>query len=307
MVCSSPLDLRWQASYADPVRALVIINPIAGRRHSGRSTSRADLASRVLGPHVEIERTERAGHAEDLARQAAAARYDVVFAWGGDGTINEVARALARTETALAIVPAGSGNGLARALRIPLVPDQALAHAVTRPARCIDAGSLGGRFFVNIAGVGLDAEVAAHFARRGTRRGPLPYVSIAFQTGLRYRPVEYVLDLGDGPVRERALIVAIANSSQYGNGAVVAPAAAVDDGALDVVVVRDRSLAARIMDARRLFTGTLHRAPGVLMHRATRVTIEADSPLHFHVDGDPVEGGHRLEAAVHPGVLKVRA
>jgi YegS/Rv2252/BmrU family lipid kinase len=269
--------------------------------------SRADLARRVLGGQVDIRQTERAGHAEDLARQAAAARYDVVFAWGGDGTINEVARALASTDTALAIVPGGSGNGLARALGIPLRPTEALAHGVARPARRVDAGSLGGRFFLNVAGVGLDAEVAARFARRGTRRGPLPYISIAFGAGLRYRPIEYVVDLGGERFRERALIVALANSPQYGNGAIVAPGASIDDGLLDVVIVRDRSLVARAAGARHLFTGTLHRARGVLTRQATRVTIEAAVPLRFHVDGDPVGGGTRLEGVVYPGVLKLRA
>ncbi len=285
----------------------MIINPIAGRRRATRGTSRADLARRILGPGVEVARTERAGHAEDLARQAAAAGYDTVFAWGGDGTINEVARALASTDTALAIVPAGSGNGLARSLGIPLAPGRAIEHAVARGARRIDAGSLDGRFFVNVAGVGLDAEVAAHFARRGTRRGPLPYVSLAIRTGLFYRSIDYVLDFGQGPVRERALIVAIANSPQYGNGAIVAPGASLDDGLLDVVIVRDRAIAARVLTARHLFTRTLHRAPGVVIHRAKRIAIEAESRLRFHVDGDPAEGGHRLEARVEPAVLNVRA
>lgn len=302
------LDLQASRAYAGGVRALVIINPIAGRRRRGSGRlSRADLAKHVLGARADVELTERPGHAEELARQAAAGGYDVVFAWGGDGTINEVARAVASTGTALAIVPAGSGNGLARALGIPLDPAAALLHGAERPERRIDAGSLGGRFFVNVAGIGLDAEVASRFARRGIRRGPLPYISIAIQVGLRYRPLEYTLDLGGDPVRARALIVALANSPQYGNGAIVAPNASPDDGLLDVVVVRDRPLVARLAGARHLFTGTLHRASGVLMRKVTRVEIEADVPIRFHVDGDPIEGGNRLVGVVHPGVLKIRA
>jgi len=288
------------------VRALVIINPIAGPRRN-RSRARADVARRVLGRDADIVFTEHAGHAEELARQAAAQRYDVVFAWGGDGTTNEVARALASTETALALVPAGSGNGLARALRIPLRPAAALAHAVDRPARRMDAGSLGGRFFVNVAGVGLDAEVAARFAQRGLRRGALPYVSIALQAGLRYRPIECTIHVDDDRLTARVLVVALANSPQYGNGAIVAPRASVDDGLLDLVIVRDRAIAARLADLTRLFTGTLHRARGVTMRQVTRVTIEAETPLRFHVDGDAFDGGTRLEGLVHRGVLRIRA
>jgi YegS/Rv2252/BmrU family lipid kinase len=293
------------------VRALVIINPIAGRRRRDKAPAvRADFARHVLGLHrvdPDIRLTEHAGHAEDLARRAAANGYDVVFAWGGDGTINEVARALASTGTALAIVPAGSGNGLARALRIPLDPARALAHAVNHPARRIDAGSLGGRFFVNVAGVGLDAEVASRFARRGTRRGALPYVSIAIDAGIRYRALEYTLDVAGDRRRERALIVALANSPQYGIGAVVAPNASLHDGLLDVVVVRDRPLVGRVAGARHLFTRTLHRARGVVTRQVSRLVIEADVPLMFHVDGDPAEGSNRLDGVVHPGALRIRA
>ncbi len=292
------------------MRALVIINPIAGGRRRGSPRMRVDLARQVLGARgieADVRLTERPAHAEEIARDAAAQGYDVVFAWGGDGTINEVARALASSGTALAIVPAGSGNGFARALGIPLDPAAALVHGAERPARRIDAGSLNGRFFVNIAGVGLDAEVAHRFARRGARRGPLPYVSIAFHAGLRDRPHEYTIQADGDRLRERALIIALANSAEYGNGAIVAPGASPDDGLLDVVVVRDRSLIARAVHARHLFTGTLHRAPGVVTRRAARVVIEADVPLNFHVDGDPAEGGHRLVGLVHPGVLKIRA
>ena len=282
------------------MRALVIINPIAGRRLVRSKVPRADLAIRLLGPQAEVVYTERAGHAEDLAREAAAAGYEVVFAWGGDGTINEVARVLASTRTALAIVPAGSGNGLARALRIPLRPADALLHGLARPGRRVDAASLGGRFCRERGRCWPGRRGRGAVARRGRRRGPLPYIAIALAAGLRYRPIEYTVHFDDLRLRERALVVALANSPQYGNGAIVAPAASLDDGLLDVVIVRDRSLVGRVAGARHLFAGTLHRAGGVLTRQVTRVTIEANVPLRFHVDGDSVEGGTRLEGAVYP-------
>jgi diacylglycerol kinase (ATP) len=295
------------------MQPLVIINPIAGRtRRSLTAEDRAQLAARVLHAHghmADVVVTERAGHAEQLARQAAADGREMVFAWGGDGTVNEVGRALAFTNTALAIIPAGSGNGLARALGVPHDPATAIAHALAVPCRRIDAGSIGGRFFANICGVGLDAEVAWRFNRRTRgRRGPLPYVSLAFRSAARYRAVDYTLTL-DGIIhRERALIVAVANSPEYGNGAIVAPGAVPDDGLLDVVVMRDRSLVGRALGACRLLAGSILRAPGVLHWQARRIVIEADAPAQrFHVDGDPAEADSTLVVVVHPAALTIRA
>jgi diacylglycerol kinase (ATP) len=293
--------------------ALVVINPIAGRtRRSLTPDERSRLAAHVLHGHgctAVVAVTERAGHAEELARQAAADGREIVFAWGGDGTVNEVARALAFTNTALAIIPAGSGNGLARALGVPREPAAAIAHALALPGRRIDGGSIGGRFFANICGVGLDAEVAWRFNRRTAgRRGPLPYVSLAVRAAVRYRAVDYTLTLDGVTHRERALIVAVANSPEYGNGAIVAPGAVPDDGLLDVVVVRDRSLVGRALGARRLLTGSILRAPGVLHWQARRIVIETAGPLQrFHVDGDPAEADSTLVVVVHPAALIIRA
>jgi len=288
----------------------VIVNPVSGRRGRRGGEARVALARRILDAcriDAEVVATRAPGHGAELAAALLAAGADLIVAWGGDGTINEVARGLVFTDTALALVPAGSGNGFARALGVPRGAAAALAHALSHPARRIDAGSLGGRFFVNVAGVGLDAEVAARFGRRGTRRGPIPYLSIALQTGMRYRSLEYVIHLPDDRFTARALIVALANSPQYGNGAIVAPNASVDDGLLDLVVVHDRSLVGRFATAGRLFTRSLHRAPGVEMRRVTHVRIEANVPLRFHADGDPFAGGHHLDGAVQPGALTIRA
>ncbi|MGE5358553.1 MAG: diacylglycerol/lipid kinase family protein [Bacteroidales bacterium] len=295
------------------MRALVIINPIAGRtRRSLDTEGRVELARRVLGGlgvDAEVATTERAGHAEELARRAAADRCDVVFAWGGDGTVNEVARAVAFTTTALAIIPAGSGNGLARALGVPRDPAVAMSRAVGLAGRRIDGGSINGRFFANVCGVGLDAEVAWRFnQRQSRRRGPLPYVGLAIRAGLRYRALDYRLTLDGATEAARALIIAIANSPEYGNGAIVAPGAVADDGLLDVVVVEDRALVGRLLGARRLLAGSIIGAPGVRRRRARRIVIEADAPtLRFHVDGDPAEAEPALVVVVHPAALLIRA
>ena len=251
--------------------------------------------------------TEGPGHAEELARVAVTARAAVVCAWGGDGTVNEVARAVAGTGTALGIVPAGSGNGLARELGLPWDPAEALGVALGRRERVIDVGDVDGRLFVSLAGVGLDAEVAARFnSRRSRRRGLWPYVVIGVREILRYRAREYAIRVGAESWRERALVIVCANARHYGGGAVVSPTARPDDGQLDLVVVAARPPLVALRDALHLFRGTLDRAPGVRTVRTPAVEITGSEPILFHVDGEAVMGGPVLTARIRPAVLRVR-
>jgi YegS/Rv2252/BmrU family lipid kinase len=263
------------------------------------------LAARGVEGTVRL--TEGPGHALELARAAVDARTAVVCAWGGDGTVNEVARALAGTGTALGVVPAGSGNGLARELGIPWDPAAALGVALGRRERVIDVGDVEGRLFVNLAGIGLDAHVAALFnARHGGRRGFWPYVAIGVREILRYRAREYTIRVGSETWQERALVIICANARQYGGGAVVAPTARPDDGQLDVVTVATRPPLVALRDALHLFRGTLDRAPGVSTRRTPTVEIAGSEPILFHVDGEAVTGGPVLTVRIRPAVLRVR-
>jgi diacylglycerol kinase (ATP) len=230
-----------------------------------------------------------------------------VIAWGGDGTMNEVARAVVSTPTALGLVPGGSGNGLSRDFRIPFDPARALEHAVRAPERVVDAGEIGGRLFVNIAGIGLDAHVAGAVATRIKHRGLIPYLIATTKDLLKYTPVEYSIETDGGNIQTTALIVAIANSTQYGLGVHVAPTALVDDGSLDLVVIEDRGLARNVVRIPSVFLGGFHRKPGVIVSRVRRVTVRAAEPMLFHVDGEAIQGGTELSARVHAGALRVRA
>ena len=287
----------------------VIINPISGGR--GRpdvARRRAEQAAAVIASASRaslVSVTERAGHAHDLARAAVAGGADVVVAWGGDGTVNEVASALARTPAALAIVPGGSGNGLARELGVPWDPAHALRLALGTSSRVIDAGELDGRLFVNVAGIGLDARVAHGFAG-STRRGLRRYAEVTLRELRRYVPVPYVVTLDEAPPFETVpLLIAIANSRQYGNGAIIAPAARIDDGRLDVVVVEHRSPLAVLWQMPRLFLGQVERLPGVRVGTSQQVRVSALEPIPCHVDGEPFLGSATVSARVLPGVLRV--
>jgi diacylglycerol kinase family enzyme len=172
----------------------------------------------------------------------------------------------------------------------------------------MDAGDLDGRLFFNIAGFGLDAIVAHRFAAGGLkRRGFARYMELATRELFCFEPVEYSLTIDGVSATILPLIVAIANSRQYGNGALIAPQARIDDGKLDVVVVDNRSPWTAMFQIRQLFSGDLAQVPGVSMSKAAEVEITSGRPLVFHVDGEPHLGGLSVKARVHPGVLRVRS
>jgi YegS/Rv2252/BmrU family lipid kinase len=292
-------------------RAAVIINPVSGRR--GRrddaaacAAQAAALAGRV-GVDADVFVTERAGHAHDLARAAVARGATLVVAWGGDGTVNEVGSAVAFGPACLAIVPGGSGNGLARELGVPLDAAAALAVAYGGRDRIIDAGELDGRLFFNVAGIGLDADVAHRFARGSGGRGLRRYAIATGAALLSYRPLAVTVVAGGVARPARPLVVAVANSRQYGNNACIAPAARLDDGLLDVTVVEARSAWRTLWALPSLFTGRIADVPGVDMTATTTVELLSDAPLAYHVDGEPGAGSGRLPGRVRPGALRVRA
>lgn len=286
-----------------------IINPVAGGSRADVGLSRAVLASAVAdadGTPAEVFLTERRGHARDLAQAAVRRGVTRVIAWGGDGTVSEVASALAFSPAALGIVPAGSGNGLARELGIARRPAEAIAHAIRAEPRAIDVGELGGRLFVNLAGIGFDAYVASAFdAQSSQRRGFVVYAGITARALRTYSPTRYSITTGEGRNDVRAVLVTIANSAQFGNGARIAPGARVDDGLLDLVVVTEQARWRTVCQLPRLFTGTVDRVPGCSIRRITQATIESERPILFHVDGEPVQGGTSLRAHVHPRALWV--
>ncbi|MEQ1573813.1 MAG: diacylglycerol kinase family protein [Vicinamibacterales bacterium] len=288
----------------------VIINPVSGTGggpEAGRR--RAELAARVLvarGFEPVVYLTERSGHARELAQVAVNHGARTVVAWGGDGTVNEVASALVFSDARLAIVPSGSGNGLARELLVPFDPARALGVAIGPHEHAMDAGELDGHLFFNVAGIGLDARVAHRFAEQGlVGRGFSRYLAITLREIVRYEPDEYIIVADDERLRSRPLLIAIANARQYGNGALIAPQARLDDGRLDVVVVAYRSPIRALVQAPRVFLGQVGRVSGVTMRTAAEVEIRSARPVVYHLDGEPHVGGTTISAKVHPRALRV--
>lgn len=294
------------------MRVTVIINPISGTQSRPQvARQRAQLATTLLssaGIAHEVLITERAGHAYDLARQAVEQQASLVFAWGGDGTMNEVGCALTFSSTALALIPAGSGNGLARELHVPFDPAQAFTSALQGDDYTIDVGEIGGRLFFNAAGIGFDAHVTAKFNDRPKgRRGLLAYVAIALRELFSYRSEEYTITTDGETLHQHALLIALANSRQYGNGAIVAPQADLSDGHLDLVAIRTRSPFATLWEARRLFNETITKSTGIETRRITQATITSQQPLCVHVDGEPIANSETiLSVRLHRSALRVR-
>lgn len=295
----------------------IIINPFSGPARRGSAATRIELASRALhqlGVKGDVRLTERGGHAHELALEAANAGVELVIAWGGDGTINEVGRALVqfgqtddRPAPALGLIPGGSGNGLSRELDIPFDPVQAIERAVRLPARRIDAGELGDRLFFNAAGVGLDAHVAAIVSTRLNHRGMLPYLRAGARDLFRYRPADYTVEADGRTLHVRALFVALANSKQWGFGAAIAPTASATDGWLEMVIVEDRQVVGNLARLPSLFLHRIDRQDGVTTIRVRNVTIRSDDALLFHVDGEAEQGAESLTARIHPGALAIKA
>jgi YegS/Rv2252/BmrU family lipid kinase len=285
----------------------IIINPVSGGARPDVARARAQLALAVVDQHgdpAEVFVTEGVGHARELAKAAVGRGARLVMAWGGDGTINEIASALAFDEIPLGIIPAGSGNGLARELGVHPRPERAIADALAAEPRPMDLGEIDGHMFANIAGVGFDAHVASRFTS-ARRRGFLGYAGITARALTTYVPVTYRMTREGETIEARAVLVTIANSAQFGNGALIAPGAKVDDGMLDLVVIEERSRFATLRQLPRLFNGTVRQVRGCTIRQIRHVTIEAEHPMTFHVDGEPVSGGRRLVVRVHPGALRV--
>jgi YegS/Rv2252/BmrU family lipid kinase len=293
------------------MRAAIIINPVAGGRARGLAVAdRVTLARRALGQAGatgEVTLTERRGHARELAAEAVRSGCEIVVAWGGDGTVNEVGSAVAGTDAALGIVRAGSGNGMARELAIPADPRAALDAALLGSERQVDAGRFQGRTYFNVAGIGFDAWMASCFdSLGGERRGLARYTIQTFRRGFTYPATTYLVNL-DGEVLEvSAVVLAIANFRQYGGNVFIAPSARPDDGELDVVAIGPRGALGRLWLVPRVYGGTLDRAPGVLVRRARRVVVSAPEPAPSHVDGEPMPPAAHLEAEVVPAALRVR-
>ena len=282
---------------------LIIVNPIAG---TGSKDDIAAIAREELGvDDSHIVYTERAGHARELADDAVRRGVDIVAAVGGDGTVNEVAGALVGTDTALAVVPVGSGNGLGRHLRVPLDARKALRLIRQGHIERFDCGIVNGDLpFFCTCGVGFDAQVSHAFATAGTR-GLSTYVRTTISEYFRYKPQHYRITIDGDTIDDEAFVIAIGNAAQYGNNAYIAPRATMQDGQLDITVIHRFSLVAAPIVGARLFTGTLDHDSHISIYRGRHIEIARDASGPMHIDGDPLVMPATLTIDCRPAALPV--
>ncbi|WP_345948766.1 diacylglycerol kinase family protein [Mucilaginibacter sp. PAMB04274] len=284
-------------------RALFVINPVAG----GKSK---DHVPPLIQQHLDkkaidhtIVFTEEAGHAHWLAKEACAT-YDAIIAVGGDGTVNEVASAVVNSKAALGILPFGSGNGLSRFLGIPMDTVKAIQNINNFKVELIDAGQINGQWFFNMAGMGFDAHISQVFARQKTR-GFITYFKAAIKEIISYKSQQYQLTIDGKAYNRDAFMLSFANSSQYGNNAHVSPKASVQDGLLDVCVIKPFPLYRFPEMGLRMFTKTADTSSFVEIIRGKEIRVSRNAPGPAHLDGEPQTLGADAEIKIMPLSLNV--
>lgn len=281
-----------------------VINPISG---TGSKKEFPEIIGESLDNDLyerEIVFTEHRLHGRDLAKNYVDAGFYAVIAVGGDGTVNEVARSLRHTDTALGIVPAGSGNGLARHLEIPMNIKKAVEQLNHSEPINIDYGMVNDQPFFCTCGTGFDAYVSTEFAK-GQQRGIMAYLEKIITGYFNYRSKNYHVTGDNIDIKAKAFVLTFANASQWGNNAYIAPQASVQDGKMDISILSNFPLIAIPTLALQLFTKTINNDFFMTTLRATSVTLHRDEPGPFHFDGEPYEEGREIEVKMVQDGLKV--
>ncbi len=274
-----------------------ILNPISGTH------SKSDIPNLIDGIidkerfDWQIRTTEYAGHAAEIARECVKQHTDIVVAIGGDGTVNEVARSLVHTNTALGIIPCGSGNGLARHLCLPMDVSKALQTINHCKIEAFDYGVINGLPFFCTCGMGFDAFISLKFAESG-KRGPVTYVENVLKEGLKYKPETYEVEDETGSKRYKAFLIACANASQYGNNAYIAPHATMKDGLMDVVILEPFTAFDAPQISIDLFSKTLENNSKIKTFKSKRIHIHRKEPGAIHFDGDPIMTGTDIDVNI---------
>ncbi len=279
-----------------------IINPISGTHSKDRIPDLIDELLDKTRFDYDIRLTAYRGHAAELTRQCTEEGRDIVVAVGGDGTVNEVARSLTHTKTALGVIPCGSGNGLARHLCLPMDVAGALQIINRCQIEQFDYGVINDLPFFCTCGMGFDAFISLKFAEAG-KRGPVTYVENVLKEGLKYRPETYEIVDESGAHHHKAFLIACANASQYGNNAYIAPGATMRDGMMDVIIMEPFDTLEAPQIATDLFMKTLGNNSKIKTFRTNSLRIHRKEPGAIHYDGDPIMTGTDIDVHIeHLGI-----
>ena len=284
----------------------LLTNPTAGRGRGVRAPSVPVDRLREAGFSVRDLQGADADEALDLARESVRDGVEALVVCGGDGMVHLAVQAVAGTGVPLGVVPAGTGDDVARCLDLPRRDAAAAAdRVIASRTRTIDLARAGSRWFVTVLAAGFDAVVNERANDMAWPRGQARY-TLATLAGLRtFSPVHYTLDLDGTVVDRRAVLVAVGNGPSYGGGLRITEGAVVDDGLLDVVVVNEMGKGRLVRTYPRLFNGTHVRVPEYEHHRVSKVTVAAPGIVSY-ADGERF-GALPLTVECVPGALTVLA
>ena len=285
-------------------KILFIINPISGNVNKASTPEKIKKYLDSERFDYEIKETQYAGHATDLAREASRSGIDIAVAVGGDGTVNEVARGIIHTQTALGIIPCGSGNGLARHLFIPVNVKRSINILNQCEIHDLDYGVINGYPFFCTCGMGFDAFVSMKFAEAG-KRGPITYVQKVLEESLNYKPETYEIEDDTDKASYKAFLISCANASQYGNNAYIAPQASMSDGLMDAIIMEPFDVLEAPQIAIDMFSKTLDKSSKIKTFRTKNLHIRRSQPGVIHFDGDPVMTGADIDIHLEEKGIKI--
>ncbi len=281
-----------------------IINPVSGRGNKNRIPQLIDTYLDKESFDSKIVVTQKAGHASLITKEMVLNDYSKVVAVGGDGTVNEVAKALIHTDSALGIIPTGSGNGLARHLNIPMNCKKSIKDINSSIIKKIDFGLVNDIPFFCTCGLGFDAHISKVFAEGG-KRGFSGYIRNTLKEFITYRPREYNLLIDGQPLKQKAFLITFANGSQYGNNAYIAPQASISDGKLDICILSHFPWYKTPLIGVSLFLKTLPKSKYYRSFHCEEVYLERQNIEAVHYDGEPIELGNKIHIKIVKSGLNV--
>jgi YegS/Rv2252/BmrU family lipid kinase len=285
-------------------KIVFIVNPKSGKNSKTRIEELIHKNLDAEKWNAEVVRTKYASHASSLVFEFVEQGFQHIVAVGGDGTVNEIATSVFRCGVKLGIVPCGSGNGLARFLKIPMKKADAIKLLNKKQYKEIDVGSINDKFFFCTCGTGFDAKIGFKFAKN-EKRGFYQYVKTILKEFRKYRPKNYKLTIDNNKIKRKALLVTVANAGQFGNNAFIAPKAQIDDGFFDISILRPFPRYKALLLSVKLFSGNIDRSRYFERFSGHTIVFHKKKKYKFHVDGEPVKLDGPVKIDIIPSALKV--
>ena len=284
-------------------KAIFVINPISGGSDKAPIVEqiKEKLSDEIIPEFLFWDYPKQKEEIKTYIREK---DFDIAAAVGGDGTINLVAQSVFNSSKALAIIPVGSGNGLARHLNIPLKIEKAIRLINKGKTSMIDSCLVNNIFFISTSGIGFDAYIGKLFSESRSR-GFLTYVKLTLSQFIKYQPQHYTLLIGDKQIEREAFLITFANASQYGNDAFIAPQADIADGLMDVCILKPFRVWNTLSIGMKMFSGKLNHSSFMETFHATSVKVIRQSSGPVHYDGEPHELGENLHVQMMPASIKI--